>query len=315
MRVVSTSPSFAQYSQAPLALLAEHGIDCLRLAADLTQEAFIEQARDAQAAIVAFTPISARVLDALPNLRLVCKHGVGVDNIDLDAARERGVWVCNVPGANRHAVADFTFALLLALARRIPQADRLTRLGEWPRLFGIGVHGKTLGIVGLGNIGREVARRARGFDMQVLAHEPYPAPGLEAQLGVELCSLDELCARSDFISLHVGLDAATRHLIDAAALARMKPGAMLINAARGGVVDEDALHAALRDGRIAGAALDAFEQEPPYGSALLGLDSVIATSHIAGYTEEALTALSLACVDNVIRVARGETPLNVVNAT
>ncbi|SDI61305.1 D-3-phosphoglycerate dehydrogenase [Pseudomonas flavescens] len=313
MRVVSTSPSFAQYSQEPLALLAEHGIDHVRLPADLDEDAFIEQARDAQAAIVAFTPITARVLDALPQLRLVCKHGVGVDNIDVAAARARGVKVCNVPGANRHAVADFTFALLLALARQIPQADRLTRAGQWPRLFGAGVHGKTLGIVGLGNIGREVARRARGFDMPVLAYDPYPAPELAQQLGVEFCTLEALCRRSDFISLHVGLDAGTHHLIDAQALARMKPTAMLINAARGGIVDEQALLATLRAGGLAGAALDAFEQEPPYGSELLGLDNVIATSHIAGYTEQALTTLSLACVENVIRSARGTPLMHVVS--
>lgn len=314
MRAVSTSPSFAKYSQEPRHLLAAQGIECIDLPADLTEDGFIERAQNVQAAIVAFTPITARVLDALPELRLICKHGVGVDNIDVDAARERGVTVCNVPGANRHAVADFAFALLLSLARSIPHADRLTRTGEWPRLFGAGVHGKTLGIVGLGNIGREVARRASGFDMQVLAYDPFPAPGIEAQLGVELCALDDLCARSDFISLHVGLDASTRHLIDARALTLMKPSAMLINAARGGIVDEDALHVALRDRRIAGAALDAFEQEPPYGSALLELDSVIATSHIAGYTEDALTALSLSCVENVLRLAKGEPLLNVVNA-
>lgn len=314
MRIVSTSPSFAQYSRQPLDLLAEHGIEHVRLAADLDEEAFIEQARGAEAAIVAFTPITARVLDALPTLRLICKHGVGVDNIDLDAARARGVQVCNVPGANRHAVADFTFALLLALARQIPYADRLTRAGQWPRLFGSAVHGKTLGIVGLGNIGREVARRAKGFAMPVLAYDPYPSPELARDLDVELCTLDELCSRSDFISLHVGLDASTHHLIDAQALARMKPTAMLINAARGGIVDEQALLEALRGGRLAGAALDAFEQEPLYTSELLGLDTVIATSHIAGYTEEALTALSLSCVENVIRVAHGEAAMHVVNA-
>lgn len=313
MRIVSTSPSFAQYSRQPLDLLAEHGIEHLRLAADLDEQAFIEQAHGAEAAIVAFTPITARVLDALPTLRLVCKHGVGVDNIDIEAARARGVRVCNVPGANRHAVADFTFALLLALARQIPYADRLTRAGQWPRLFGTAVHGKTLGIVGFGNIGREVARRAKGFAMPVLAYDPYPAADLARELEVDLCTLDELCSRSDFISLHVGLDASTHHLINARTLARMKPTAMLINAARGGIVDEQALIAALRAGRLAGAALDAFEQEPLYTSELLGLDTVIATSHIAGYTEEALTALSLTCVENVIRFAGGDTLMHVVN--
>ncbi|WP_206018991.1 phosphoglycerate dehydrogenase [Salinicola acroporae] len=285
------------------------------LPADIDEASFIEHAADADAAIVAFNPMTETVFAALPNLKVVAKHGVGVDNIDLAAAARHDVRITNVPAANRHAVADFTFALLLSLARDIPRVDAGTRSGDWPRCFGRDVHGMTLGIVGIGSIGQAVAKRAAGFEMCVIAHDPFADPATAVTLGVELVDLDTLCREADFLTLHVGLSEQTRHLIDAKRLALMKPTAMLINAARGGIVDEQALFDALEAKRLAGAALDAFEQEPLESSPLFALDNVIVSSHIAGYTENALTTLSLSCVEDVIAVLRGEDPHHPVALT
>ncbi|MPQ69647.1 MULTISPECIES: phosphoglycerate dehydrogenase [Pseudomonas] len=314
MKIVCTSPSFAKYSTAPLTLLGEQAIECVNLPADIGEDEFIAQAKGAQAAIVAFNSINARVLDALPELRIVCKHGVGVDNIDLPAARERKVWVCNVPDSNKHAVADYTFALLLASARKIALADQQTKAGEWPRLFGADVHGKTLGIIGLGNIGKEVARRAAGFSMQVIAHDPYPDQAFAEAKGIRLVALDALLAEADYVTLHIGLNDATHHLIGAERLALMKPHAHLINAARGGIIDENALFAALQNGRLGGAALDVFEEEPVTRHPLYALPNVIASPHIAGYTPGALDILSLTCVRNIVAVLKANArPEHVVN--
>lgn len=307
MKVVSTSPSFAKYSQLPIDLLHEQGIDCIHLPADISEEDFIAQAADAQAAIVAFNTINARVLDALPQLRIICKHGVGVDNIDLAAAQARGVWVCNVPDSNKHAVADYTFALLLASARKVALADQQTKSGAWPRLFGADVHGKTLGIIGLGNIGKEVARRASGFAMRIIAHDPYPDQAFAQSQGIQLLPLEELLTEADYVTLHIGLNEATRHLLNTDRLALMKPTAHVINAARGGIIDENALFQALNNEKLGGAALDVFEEEPANQHPLYALPNVIASPHIAGYTPGALDILSLTCSRNVIAVLAKET--------
>lgn len=314
MQIVCTSPSFAQYSDAPIAALHAQGIELVRLPADIDEAQFIARAAGACGAIVAFNAVSEQVLAALPRLRVVAKHGVGVDNIDLMAAARHGVTVTNVPAANRHAVADFTFALLLSLARAIPHIDATTRQGQWPRHFGHDVHGTTLGIVGLGSIGKAVARRAAGFEMTVMAHDPFADPAKAHELGVTLVELDVLCQQSDFLTLHVGLNDQTHHLIDARRLMLMKPGAMLINAARGGLVDENALFKALSQRRLAGAALDAFEEEPVRHHPIFTLDNVIATSHVAGYTENALTTLSMSCVHDVMAVLSNQTPTHPVRS-
>nr|WP_264477748.1 phosphoglycerate dehydrogenase [Halomonas malpeensis] len=282
--------------------------------ADISEADFIARAADADAAIVAFNPMTEAVFSALPNLKVVTKHGVGVDNIDLAAAERHGVRVTNVPAANRHAVADFTFALLLSLARDLPRVDAATRAGEWPRCFGRDVHSMTLGIVGIGSIGQAVAKRAAGFEMRVIAYDPFAKPEAVAALGVELVDLETLCREADFVTLHVGLSEQTHHLINAERLAMMKPTAMLINAARGGIVDESALFDALDAKRLAGAAIDAFEQEPLTESPLYALDNVIVSAHIAGYTENALTTLSTTCVEDVLAVLRGDTPKHPVKA-
>ncbi len=245
---------------------------------------------DADALIVrSATRVTDPLLEHASRLRVIGRAGVGVDNIDLDAATRRGILVMNTPGGNAISVAEHTLALLLALARSVPQLNAAVHAGRWEKsgATGIELRGKTLGLVGLGRVGSEVARRARALEMRVLAHDPYISENVAREADVELVLLPELLARSDFISLHAALSPATEKLINAESIAKMKPGARLINTARGELVDEAALAAGLRSGHLAGAAMDVFTVEPPRDSPLVGLPNVIATPHVAGSTEEA----------------------------
>ncbi|HLP99601.1 MAG TPA: phosphoglycerate dehydrogenase [Candidatus Limnocylindria bacterium] len=235
------------------------------------------------------TRVTAPLLEQAARLRVVGRAGVGVDNIDLDAATRRGVLVMSTPGGNAVSVAEHTFALLLALARHVPRLDAAIHAGRWEKgtSAGVELRGKTLGLIGLGRIGGEVARRANAFEMRVLAYDPYISEQVAQEARVELVPLADLLGRSDFVSLHAALSPATEKMINATTLAQMKRGARLINAARGELVEEAALAAALRSGHLAGAALDVFAAEPPRDSPLTALPSVIATPHVAGSTEEA----------------------------
>ncbi|HYA97419.1 MAG TPA: phosphoglycerate dehydrogenase [Methylomirabilota bacterium] len=245
---------------------------------------------DADALIVrSATRVTPELLEKGPRLRVVGRAGVGVDNIDLEEATRRGILVMSTPGGNAVSVAEHTFALLLALARHVPRLDAAIHAGRWEKssTAGTELRGKTLGLVGLGRVGAEVARRARAFEMRVVAFDPYISETAAREAGVELVPLDRLLAESDFVSLHAALSPTTQNLMNAATLAKMKRGARLINAARGELVDEAALAEALRSGRLAGAALDVFAQEPPKNSQLAAMPNVIATPHVAGSTEEA----------------------------
>jgi D-3-phosphoglycerate dehydrogenase len=235
------------------------------------------------------TRVTPELLEQAPHLRVVGRAGVGVDNIDVNAATLRGVLVMNTPGGNAVSVAEHTLALLLALARSIPQLNAAVHAGRWEKsgAAGVEVRGKTLGLVGLGRVGTEVARRARALEMRVVACDPYISEHVARELDVELVALDDLLRRADYISLHTALGPATERLINAAAIAKMKRGARLINAARGELVEEAALAEALRSGHLAGAAVDVFTEEPPRNSPLVGLPNLIATPHVAGSTEEA----------------------------
>ena len=306
MKVVCTSPSFAKYSEEPIQYLVEHGIELIRLPADIGEEEFIKHSKGADAAIVAFNLINENVLDRLPNLKIICKHGVGVDNIDLKAAKKKNVWVTNVPNANKHAVADFAFGLMLALARKIPAGDQLTKRGEWPRIFGSDVYGKTVGIVGLGMIGKEVAKRAKGFNMNILAYDPYPDQTFAAENQVEYVKLTELLKKSDFITLHMLLIEQTKNLISKEQFQLMKKSAFLVNASRGGIVSEEDLYDALINKEIAGAALDVFVQEPLESSPLYELEQFIAMPHVAGYTSDAINTLGMVCVKNIVDVLKNQ---------
>ena len=303
--------------------LAEDGIARLKEAGEVVVRTGLDEA-ELTAAVPGFdalvvrsaTRVTARVIEAADVLRVIGRAGVGVDNIDVDAATRHGVLVVNAPRGNIAAAAEHTIALLLAAARWVPQADASVRRGEWQRsrYTGIEIRGKTLGVIGLGNIGTEVAKRAQGLEMEVLAFDrAVPAERAE-QHNVALVALDQLLQASDFVSLHVPLVEATRGLIGGRELALMKPRARLVNAARGGIVDERALFEALRSGRLACAASDVFEHEPPGESPLLTLPNFIATPHIAASTEEAQTSVAFDVAEEVCAVLAGELPRHTVNA-
>ncbi|TSB48399.1 phosphoglycerate dehydrogenase [Alkalicoccobacillus porphyridii] len=316
MKVICTSPSFAKYSNQPIDRLKEAGIELIRVPADIDQDTFIEAAADADAAIVAFNEINESVLSKLPKLKIISKHGVGVDNIDLEATKKYGVLVTNVPNANKHAVADYSFSLLLSLARLIPYGNQKTKAGEWPHLFGSDIHSKTLGIIGLGAIGKEVAKRSTGFQMNVLAYDPYIDETYAKENQIQSVDLETLLKESDFVTLHMPLIEQTRHLLNANRLNMMKETAFLVNASRGGIIDESALYDALLNKQIAGAALDVFENEPVKESPLYSLDNFVAMPHVAGYTPGAINILSEVCVDNIVSVLTStDQPKHIVHSS
>ncbi len=254
------------------------------------------------------TKVTSALLQAASRLRVVGRAGVGVDNIDLQAAEERGVVVVNAPKATTISVAEQTLGLMFALARRIPWADAAVKRGEWPKkdLMGVEVCGKTLGVIGFGNIGQAVAQRARCLGMQVVVNSPQLTPEEVRQQGAELIDLLELFERADFITLHVPLDQTTRNLIDAKAFARMKPGVRLICTARGGVINEAALLDALNSGQVAGAALDVFVQEPASSNPLVAHPNLIATPHVSGQTSDAQERVAEDIAAEVLNALRGE---------
>jgi D-3-phosphoglycerate dehydrogenase / 2-oxoglutarate reductase len=257
---------------------------------------------DADALVVrSATKVTSQLLEKATRLRAIGRAGVGVDNVDVEAATHRGILVMNTPGGNAVSVAEHTLALLLALARSVPQANVSIHAGRWEKsaLSGTELRGKTIGLIGLGRVGTEVARRASALEMKVLAYDPYVTPAAAREAEAELVSLDDLLRQSDVISLHSALSQATEKMIDAAAIAKMKKGARIVNCARGEMIDEAALAAALRSGHLAGAALDTFAQEPPKNSPLIGLPNVVATPHIAGSTAEAQEEVGMAIAQQV----------------
>lgn len=265
------------------------------------------------AAIVSVDPFTPQVLAAADKLKVISRTGIGYDSVDVPAATRKGIFVTTTPGANETAVADFTFALLMALSRKVVENERNVRQGKWTRVAGNDPTGKTIGIVGLGTIGKKVAKRAAGFDMRILAFDVYKDEAWAAANGVTYVPLDELLANADYVTLHTPLLPSTRNLINAERLSKMKSTARIINTSRGGVIDETALWHALKEGQLAGAALDVFEHEPPWGSPLLELPTVLVAPHVAGNSEEAQQkVIALAC-DNALRVLQGKPPLHTVN--
>ncbi|HET9457321.1 MAG TPA: phosphoglycerate dehydrogenase [Candidatus Limnocylindrales bacterium] len=260
--------------------------------------------------------VDAAVIAAGPRLVVIGRAGVGVDNVDLDAATRAGITVVNAPTGNTIAAAEHTLALLYGVARRIAPADASLRRGEWKRtqFTGLELRGRTLGIVGLGKIGQAIAARAIAMEMTVVAADPFVTPEQAAHHGVEMVGFDELLARSDVVSVHVPLSRATRHLISTHQLARMKPGAILLNVARGGVVDEAAVAAALETGALSGAGVDVFENEPPTGSPLLDAPNTLLTPHLGASTAEAQVAVAEEVADQVLDVLAGRSARYAVNA-
>lgn len=301
-------------------LAALRGSDAIEvdLRTNLSREELVAVIPDYHALLVrSATKVTAEVLAAAAKLIVVGRAGVGVDNIDLDAATNAGVIVVNAPTGNVVAAGEHTIAMLMSLARMIPQADAHVRQQLWKKsLFtGVEVRGKTLGIVGMGRIAQEVAERAKGLGMQILAFDPYVTEEYAAQRGVTLASLDDLLSRSDFVTVHVPLNDATRHMIGPDQLARMKPGSRLLNVARGGIIDEDALVAAVKSGHLAGAAIDVFEQEPlPADSPLRTLPQIILTPHLGGSTVEAQEKVAADVAQQVLDVLEGRPARYAVNA-
>ena len=285
-------------SERGFALLREAGWDIVTPAAGtLTSEL-----ANADGLIVrSATKVTGELLESAPKLRVVGRAGVGVDNIDVEAATHRGILVMNTPGGNAVSVAEHTFALMLAMARSVPQSNASIHAGRWEKsgASGTELRSKTLGLVGLGRVGTEVARRARALEMKILAHDPYVTAAAAREVDVELVPLDELLQRSDVISLHMSLSPSTENMFNAKTFAKMKRGARLVNCARGELIDESALAEALKSGQLAAAAVDTFAQEPPKNSPLIGLANLIATPHIAGSTAEAQEEVGTAVAQQV----------------
>ena len=303
--------------------VAAEGIELMKKMADvdvatgLSPEELVARIADYSALVVrSETKVTRVVLEAATNLVVVGRAGVGVDNIDLEAATERGVLVVNAPQANTVAAAEHTIALLLSLARHVPQADASMRAGRWDRksLVGIEIAGKTLGVLGLGKIGAEVVRRAIGLEMRVLGYDPFVLEERARAIGVELASFDDLIAQADFITVHVPLTTANTGLLGADQIARMKDGVRLINVARGGIIDEQALADAVDAGKVAGAAIDVFTSEPPGDSPILGDPRVIVTPHLGASTTEAQERVIVDVSEQIVEILDGQPARFAVNA-
>ena len=311
-KVFVASRSFGKNCPDVVAHMRDAGCDFVHsdLERPPTEDEMLARIGDADVLISGTEPVTARVIAAAPKLKVISKHGVGYENIDLAAAAARNIPVTLCGGASTDSVADLAWALLLAVARQVPAADASVKRGEWKRFVGPELRGKTLGVVGLGQIGKAVARRAKGFGMDLVAHDAFEDRAFAASWGVRYLPLDELLAASDFVSLHAPVTDATRKMMNADRLRRMKRTAFLVNAARGELVDEDALYQALKERVIAGAATDVFTREPPgKDHPLLALDNFVATPHTAAQTHEALRRMGEQCAENVLRVLRGEKPL------
>ncbi len=275
--------------------------------------------RDVDGLVIVSTPVTEEILEDAPRLRVVSAVAVGYDNIDVAACTRRGILVTNTPTAVTEATADLSFSLLLAVARRVVEADRFVRDGQWHFwtfgcMWGTDVAGKTLGIYGFGRIGQAVARRARGFSMRVLYYSlDRPTPEREQELGAQFVDRETLLREADFLSLHVPLTPETHHLIGAPQFALMKPSAFLINTSRGKVVEEAALVEALQSKRIAGAGLDVFEFEPRIHPALLAVPNVVVSPHMGTATGETRLAMAMSATDNLLAALAGERPPNLVN--
>lgn len=302
--------------------LAQEGVDILKEYAEvdvrtkLTPDELKTIIGQYEALVVrSQTQVTKEIIDAGERLIVIGRAGVGVDNIDLESATAKGIIVVNAPTGNTISAAEHTIALMLALARYIPQANASLKAGQWRRadFMGTEVRGKTVGLVGLGNVGSEVARRAYGLEMKVLAYDPFISQERAANLHVDAVTLDELLRNSDFISLHVPLTDQTRGMIDDRALAMVKPTARLINAARGGLIDEEALVKAIREKRLAGAAIDVFSKEPCTESVLFGCENIIVTPHLGASTNEAQSMAAIEVAKQVIDVFKGQPARYAVN--
>lgn len=300
----------------------EKGIKGLEGVADvvvdtaITQEELINKIKDFDAIIVrSRTKVTRDVIDAAEKLKIIARAGVGVDNVDVEAATERGIMVVNAPESTSITVAEHAMGLIMSLARKISIADKSVKEGKWEksRFMGIELNGKTLGIIGMGRIGTQVAIRAKSFGMEILVYDPYITEEVGAELGVTVVELDYLLRNSDIMTIHVPLTPETKHIIAKEEFEIMRENAFIVNCARGGIINEDDLYVALKEGEIAGAGLDVFENEPPEGSPLLELDNLVATPHIGASTKEAQRDAAIIVANEIKKVLMGEAPKNVIN--
>ncbi|MDR2629295.1 MAG: phosphoglycerate dehydrogenase [Spirochaetaceae bacterium] len=271
----------------------------------LTEDELIPLLEGCEGYIAGLDFITRQVLEKSAALRVISRYGAGIDRLDLEAAKARGVLVCNTPGVNAQAVADLTLALILSVARRLPFLDRNTREGRWPRSTGIELYGKIMGILGLGAVGKAVAKRAAGFSMKIMAYDPYLDEAYAKNEGISPAGFDAVVKAADFLCLHLPLTPQTRHIISGKVMEAMKPGAIIVNTARGGLIDEQAAYELLQSGHLGGLGIDVYEEEPPKQSPLFTLDNVVLTPHTASHTVEATAAMASLSVQNLIDVLSG----------
>ncbi|WP_053376492.1 phosphoglycerate dehydrogenase [Paenibacillus sp. FJAT-27812] len=301
-KVMVTPRSFGKGNSQPIDILRENGCELVLnpYGRILNKQEMAEMIRDADAVIVGVDPIDQEVLEQATKLKVISKYGVGTDNIDLNYARDKGIPVTVTNGANKDAVADYTMTLMLAAARKMIPIDKACRQLNWNKITSVDVWGKTLGLIGLGAIGKSVAARAKGFNMDIIAYDLMKDETYASENQIKYVSLDELLRCADFISLHLPLTDKTLHLIGAQELASMKETAVIVNTARGGLIHEQALLEALKEKRIWGAGLDVFEQEPPQDKGFLELDNLIIGSHCAASTYQAIENMGIMAAANVL---------------
>lgn len=317
-KVLVCSRSFGKLGDDGVRLLTENNCEIISnpVGRYLKEDDFVKFLPGIEAVIVSMDEITDKALNRADKLKIISMHGVGVDNINIEAATQRGIYVANVPAIGKEAVAvaDLTFGLILAIARKIPQADLMVKSGKWGRIIGLDVGGKTIGVIGIGRIGNAVIKRAKGFEMEILAFDLYKDEKLASKFGVKYVSLEKLLKESDFVTIHVPLTKDTKKLIGEKELNLMKQSSCLINVARGEIVDEKALYLALKEKRIAGAGLDVYSPEPPAkDNPLLKLDNIITTPHCAPYTPGSLRDIDYTTALNIVKALNGEKPLYAVN--
>lgn len=312
MKILVTPRSFASASDKPMKMLTEKGyeIQINNTGRPYKKEEMLKLIRDVDGIIIGIDELSAEIIEKANALKVISKYGIGLDNIDINMATNKKIIITNTPQANVDAVADLAFGLILSLARRIPEADKKTKSGEWEKIIGKSVWEKTLGIIGLGKIGRQVVKRAQGFKMNILVYDLVKDEKFAQKYGIKYVSLEKLLQKSDYITIHIPLNDATRGMISYKELEKIKKDAFLINTSRGGIVDEEALYDALRNNKLRGAALDVYNNEPPGKSPLMELDNVIMTPHIGAYTEEAIENMGIQAAQNLIDVLEGRKPKN-----
>jgi D-3-phosphoglycerate dehydrogenase len=266
----------------------------------LTEDELISALKGCDGCIAGLDPFSRKVIESADKLKVISRYGTGVDNVDIQAADEKGIIVRRTPGVNSQAVAELAITMMLCLARQVPMLDRKTREGHWVRSVGVELHKKTLGILGLGAVGKRTARIAGGFSMKVLACDPDMDTGYAQDNGIRPVDFETLLRESDFLSLHLPLNKDTRHIICEEAMRRMKKGVIIINTARGGLIDEAAACDMIKSGHLDGLGLDVYEEEPPQNSPLFGLENVVFTPHTAAHTAEATAGMASMSVENLI---------------